>query len=117
MEVEAPALAEVHASGAVTLEADVGRTPWLGASASGAARLTLWGFAEQKEVELSGASSYDALELGSREAWLTVSGASQAWVRVTRMLDVDASGASHVWFRGHPAVYARVSGASTVSEY
>ena len=115
--VESYEVVELEASGAVSMEAEVGLVDELWVSMSGASYLTVYGEANRQTVTLSGASRYDALDLWTRWTGITVSGASNAYVSVRERLDAEASGASHVFFRGDPWVNARVSGASSVTRY
>lgn len=115
--VESYEVVELAASGAVTMEAELGWVPELWVSLSGASVLTAWGEADVQHATLSGASRYDGLDVDNLEADLRLSGASQAFVRVRDRLDVEASGASQVRFLGNPWVAARVSGASSVTRY
>ena len=115
--VESYEVVEVDASGAVSMELDVGWVPQLWVSLSGASHLLAWGEADEQDVSVSGASRHDALDLQTRWTRVDASGASLADVWVGERLDVVASGASHVRFRGSPEVRADVSGASTVTRY
>jgi hypothetical protein len=115
--VESYEVVEVDASGAVSMELDVGWVPQLWVTLSGASHLLAWGEADEQDVSVSGASRYDALDLQTRWTRIDASGASLADVWVRETLDVVASGASHVRFRGSPDVRADVSGASTVTRY
>jgi hypothetical protein len=115
--VQSYEVVEVDASGAVSMEVDVGWVPQLWLTLSGASHVLAWGEADQQDVSVSGASRYDALDLRTRWTRADVSGASLADVWARESLDVLASGASHVRFRGSPEVRAEVSGASTVTRY
>jgi len=115
--VESHEVVELTASGAASMEVELGWIPELWISLSGASALTAWGEADVQHATLSGASRYDGLDVDGLEADLRLSGASQAWVWARDRLDVEASGASHVRFRGDPWVTARVSGASSVTPY
>jgi hypothetical protein len=115
--VETYEVVEVDASGAVSMELEVGRVPQLWVTLSGASRLLAWGDADQQDVVASGASRYDGLDFETRRARIDASGASVADVWAIDRLEVVASGASHVRFRGSPEVWADVSGASTVTRY
>lgn len=79
-----------------------------------ASRLNTFGKMKFLDGEASGASQLNAFELETEESDLDVSGASNAKVWVTRLLDVKASGASNVRYRGNPKVEKEVTGGSSV---
>ena len=81
---------------------------------NGASQLNAFGKMKFLDGEASGASQLNALELETEESDLDVSGASDAKVWVTRLLDVKASGASNVRYRGNPKVEKEVAGGSSV---
>jgi hypothetical protein len=115
--VESYEVLEIEGSGASALEVEVGWVPEFRVRLSGASTATVWGEADVQHGVLSGASRYDALDLDSFRAGLSLSGASRAMVWARDRLDVEASGASQVRFTGDPWVSARVSGASSVTRY
>jgi hypothetical protein len=81
---------------------------------SGASRLSTFGKMKFLDGEASGASQLNAFELETEESDLDVSGASNAEVWVTRLLEVKASGASNIRYRGNPKVEKEVTGGSSV---
>lgn len=81
---------------------------------SGASELNLQGKMKYLDGELAGASDLNAFDLEAEESKLRVSGASDAKVWVTKLLDVKANGASNVRYRGNPKVEKDVSGGSSV---
>jgi hypothetical protein len=81
---------------------------------NGASMLNTFGKMKFLDGEASGASQLNAFELETEESALDVSGASNARVWVTRLLDVKASGASNVRYRGNPKVEKEVTGGSSV---
>lgn len=81
---------------------------------AGASQLNAFGKMKFLDGEASGASQLNAFELETEESDLDVSGASDAKVWVTRLLDVKASGASAVRYRGNPKVEKEVTGGSSV---
>jgi len=81
---------------------------------NGASQLNAFGKMKFLDGEASGASQLNAFELEVEESDLDVSGASNAKVWVTRLLDVKASGASNVRYRGNPKVEKEVTGGSSV---
>lgn len=81
---------------------------------NGASRLSTFGKMKFLDGEVSGASQLNAFELETEESDLDVSGASNAKVWVTRLLEVKASGASNLRYRGNPKVEKEVTGGSSV---
>lgn len=115
--VECLEVSELWASGAVAMDADLGWLEALGVSLSGASSLKVYGTVDRQDIDVSGASFYDGRELDSREAHVTASGASSAFIRVSDELYAVASGASVVRYLGSPWVQAHTSGGSTVTRY
>lgn len=85
-------------------------------SLSGASQLLLKGEGQILQGTISGASILSAFDYGSTEVKLLVSGASNAKVRASRSLYVNATGASSVLYRGNPQLIVKASGASTVRQ-
>ena len=81
---------------------------------SGASKLKVSGKAVKLNVNASGASSFEALPLISRDADLELSGASRAEVTAKNSMKVDASGAAKVIYKGNPYVSKDLSGAAVV---
>lgn len=136
LEVDLPALTQARLSGAVSAEAQgfhaagdlrldlSGATRLQGTdvqasglklSLSGASSVLLAGKATRLEADVRGASTLGAFDCPTEEATLSVNGASNARVWVTRQLDVTATGASSVHYRGQPTTKISTSGGSTVS--
>ncbi|MFT4038745.1 MAG: DUF2807 domain-containing protein [Thermomicrobiales bacterium] len=88
----------------------------LRASLSGNAKVTLAGTVERQEVTVQGSSQYDAANLASADATISVSGASQAQVQASATLTADASGASTITYSGPAAVTPTTSGASRITQ-
>lgn len=80
-------------------------------SISGAGQVTLHGTADEQTVNLSGAGQLHAYDLATRDADITVSGAGDASIRVTKRLNVRISGGSKVRYKGQPLISSQVSGA------
>jgi len=108
---------DIDLSGASTLEGDLeaGQTD---INASGASRVVLEGSATEATIEGSGASSLDLADFTVNTAEVTLSGASEATVRVLgRIEPVDVSGASRLRYLGDPSLGdVSTSGASTVDK-
>jgi hypothetical protein len=86
----------------------------LSVDATGASKVELSGTARQQEVDLSGAGSYQALDLLSETATLDVSGAGKALVNTSAKLTVDISGAGSVEYVGDPKLVQSVSGVAKI---
>ncbi|MBO9612323.1 MAG: DUF2807 domain-containing protein [Dyadobacter sp.] len=104
---------EIDLSGASQCDFD-GSGTTLKFDINGASRLNALGKMKFLDGEASGASQLNAFDLETEESDLDVSGASNAKVWVTRLLDVKASGASNVRYRGNPKVEKEVTGGSSV---
>jgi hypothetical protein len=84
---------------------------------SGASDIVLKGRTETLEVQSSGASHLKAYDLESREAEVSVSGASEARISVSGELKARASGAAHIRYRGNPEkLDSKASRAADVSK-
>ena len=112
--IRAGALSKLLADGAVLVNADIGSVPELNVRVTGASRVWATGSAEWQDLQISGASTYDAFDVESKSVKVTASGASVADLWVHDRLEVNGSGASTVRYRGAPGVTTRLSGASTV---
>ena len=77
---------------------------------SGAGDIELIGKVEVQNVLLSGFGRYQAFDLESQEADVTISGAGGADVWVTEKLAVTISGAGDVNYYGSPTVTPDISG-------
>jgi hypothetical protein len=63
----------------------------------------------------SQAGTYDAANLESRVATVSVDGAARAIVNVSESLDASASGASSITYSGNPTVSESTSGVGSVT--
>ena len=82
---------------------------------SGASSVTLEGSAEDMSLDASGASTVDLSDLTLNNAWVNLSGASQATVNASGQLNGDISGASLLEYLGNPTIgNFTSSGASTL---
>lgn len=66
-------------------------------------------------VELNGLGSYDAADLQSRTATISLAGAGSADLWVTDNLDISVSGVGSVSYYGFPAIQQHISGVGSVS--
>ncbi len=104
----------VSGAGAVTIDdltADL-----LEVNASGNVALIVGGTVDSQSVTLGGAGTYDATNLASRLAAVTVDAAAQAVVQVSERLEATASGASSIAYIGDPAVSESTSGVGSVTK-
>ena len=82
---------------------------------SGATKIELGGKVTRQDIDLSGAGSYEAGQLASDEASVSVSGAGKAVVNARNALSVDISGAGKVEYFGEPKLKQSISGIGKVS--
>jgi Putative auto-transporter adhesin, head GIN domain len=82
---------------------------------AGSGEFQLRGQAVHQELRLSGASSYQARDLTSRDIDMDIAGAGKAVVRVSHTLDVSVSGAGTVAYIGDPKVSKTIAGAGKVT--
>ena len=82
---------------------------------SGASSMDLSGVTNDMRIEVSGASRADLEEFRAGNVDVTLSGASEATVYVSELLDIEVSGASRLYFVGNPTLgETNISGASTI---
>ena len=103
----------VSGAGSVAIDELVAET--LGVEATGNASITLGGSVDSQTVTFGQAGTYDAANLESRVATVTVDGAAQAIVNVSESLEASASGASNIVYYGNPSVSESTSGVGRVS--
>lgn len=107
-------LVDIEGSGASWVQAYGLDTDALRLAFSGASIVEIGGVVRRQHAEFSGASRLLADGLQSREAVVSVSGASYARVRVTDWLSASASGVSTIEYVGDPLLSVSVSGSSVV---
>jgi hypothetical protein len=86
----------------------------LGVTLGGLGEIRLAGKVESQVVELSGGGSYQAVDLRTQEADVTLTGAGTAKVWVEAKLKASVSGAGSILYRGEPQVDQSVSGLGSV---
>jgi hypothetical protein len=105
---------DAELSGASSLEGEITADD-VSIEASGASRVRLRGEAGSLQLDGSGASTIDLEEFPAVDADIELSGASEAEVVLSGILDIDASGASHLYFGGSPTMgRIDLSGASSI---
>ena len=85
--------------------------------ASGASKIILSGVSEQLELEGSGSTELEAIDLKAQSVHLDISGAGNANVSVEKQLNVTISGAGKVRYNGTPVISKDISGAGSVEQY
>jgi len=86
----------------------------LGVTLGGLGEIRLAGEVHAQVVELSGGGGYQAVDLRSQEADVTLTGAGTAKVWVETKLKASVSGAGSILYRGEPQVDQSVSGLGSV---
>jgi hypothetical protein len=107
---------EIKLSGASTLNVET-KTERLFGKLTGASELKLNNTITKIDLSLSGASELLGYEANSKEAYLDLSGASEARVSVSDLLKVSASGGSEVIYKGNPVIEKDLSGSSSLRKY
>jgi hypothetical protein len=80
------------------------------ATAHGRGLVHASGVADRQTVTLRGVADYNARELDSAEAIVTLSGSGSATLRVSRRLSVTISGSGCVYYLGDPVIESTVTG-------
>jgi hypothetical protein len=103
-------------AGATKLRIDDLQAARLRLDGAGATKADISGKVTRQDVDLSGASSYEASRLVSDDAKVDVSGAGKALVNVRKTLKVDLSGAGKVEYIGDPELRKSISGVGRVTK-
>jgi hypothetical protein len=101
---------DIVLSGAGDVDLDDLNADSLGVVVSGAGDVQVIGNVETQNVRLNGLGRYQAYDLKSKVADVTISGAGGAEVWVTEVLDVVISGAGDVRYYGDPSINPEISG-------
>ena len=72
------------------------------AALSGASKMDIYGKAENADISVSGASSFEGKDFKTHNAKMTLSGASRANIHVTESLDAELKGATKLVCSGSP---------------
>jgi hypothetical protein len=83
---------------------------------AGTVQVELAGTVENQTVSVSGTGQYNAADLGSRVAGVTVDGTGKATVRASDSLDAQVSGVGSVEYIGDPSLTESVSGVGSVTK-
>ncbi|GAA2899955.1 head GIN domain-containing protein [Pseudonocardia halophobica] len=105
----------VSGAGAVTVTGLDG--PELAVTHGGAARVAVSGRVTRQVVDLTGIGEYDAANLTSEEAEVTVGGAGSAVVDVSRTLQARVTGVGSIRYEGSPQVTQEVTGLGEVTRH
>jgi hypothetical protein len=105
---------EINVSGVVTVTADGIDTELLVTNMSGTCIVKTGGAANSQDIATSGTSNFNGENLESRTVNISVSGTSHIVVKVSELLQGQASGSAMVEYIGNPAVNVTVSGAAVV---
>jgi Putative auto-transporter adhesin, head GIN domain len=115
-EVTAPAL-ELNLSGDSVCSIEGLSSETLTVTAAGGSSVTAAGIGDELELDASGASQMDLIELAARRVSATASGSSTLVVDARERLEIDASGGSSVKYRREPPeLVVTLSGGSTAGE-
>jgi hypothetical protein len=83
---------------------------------SGSGDVVMTGIAHKQEARITGAGTYSALGLQSKDTTISIGGAGKASVQVTDSLDVSIGGAGTVSYSGAPRVTQRIGGFGKVEQ-
>jgi hypothetical protein len=107
---------EIEISGATDASLDLA-VQKLEISSSGGSKMKLSGMANKFDVDVSGAVELRAYDLLAEIVSLSISGAGEAEINVTKELNADISGAATVRYKGDPPkVDSSVSGAGSIKK-
>ena len=112
--IHSPAL-RISASGATSIDIAALKTDSLRFSGSGAVKAQIAGDATGQKVSISGAGRFQAPELRSESAEISVSGAGRVVVNASKTLAASISGAGSIDYYGDPKVSQRISGAGKIN--
>lgn len=103
----------LNASGACELELEL-EVQEFDMNIAGAGAVTLRGSAERASIEMSGAGTFEALDLETVDAKVGISGAGTGQISCSNTLDVEISGMGGLEYRGDPDITKSVGGAGYV---
>ncbi len=89
----------------------------LNVEGSGSVKARFAGRATRQKIDISGAGEYEAADLASETARVSVSGAGNVVVNAAKSLTVDISGAGQVSYVGDPELKKSISGFGQVRRY
>jgi hypothetical protein len=107
----------IELSGSISVTAEGIDTESLEIIMSGACAVQAEGRADSKNIAASGSSNYNGEHLESRIVTISVSGTTYMLVRVSEILEGQASGSAVIEYIGNPTVNVTVSGSAVVRPY
>lgn len=108
---------KIKSTGASSIKGEI-KSMNLSAGLSGASSIKITGIAGNVEIKASGASSFKGYEFTCKEANINLSGASNTNINVLETLYAKASGASSISYKGNPNVReSKNSGASSIKQH
>jgi hypothetical protein len=107
-------LTVLGASGDVVVQAGGLRTDSITVAISGSGDIRISGDATEQKIAISGSANYDAEDLHSKDATLSISGSGKAVLAVSDRLDVMVSGSGDVEYIGTPQITQSISGSGSV---
>jgi len=83
---------------------------------AGAGKMVLTGKVTEQTVVIAGAGDYQAKDLESETATITINGAGKGTVKVSKVLNAIINGAGEMNYLGNPEVNQQISGTGTVKQ-
>lgn len=105
----------INLSGASDAELDL-KAPRVTADLTGAGKLKLKGETRDLELEGTGSSELECLEMMAENVTVDITGSGEADVFASVTLDVSVTGSGSVKYKGSPAVSQKISGAGSVKK-
>ncbi|MGO4597906.1 head GIN domain-containing protein [Terrabacter sp. 2RAF25] len=108
---------EISGSGTITAAglSDTGlNDTGLRVEISGSGSVTVDGSADRQDVDISGSGDYNAAQLASKEATVTISGSGSADLAASSALDVTITGSGSLTYSGNPKVTQSVTGSGSI---
>lgn len=100
---------EIKSTGAGNTEISV-EASTLAARVTGAGSVVITGKTTAQDVTITGAGKYESFNLESETAKVHSTGSGQAFINVTKKLDVTITGVGMVKYKGEPVIESRVTG-------
>ena len=115
-EIRVPSLVELRLAGATHVDVGDLVNDHFTVDAEGVATVTVRGRTDELSIRLDGSGAVKAFDLEARAVDVKVSGAADAEVHATELLDATALGASDVRYRGSPKVTRDVAGVGKITK-
>jgi Putative auto-transporter adhesin, head GIN domain len=101
-------------SGSTNIVAENIKTPKLIVVLSGSGDMKISGKVEHQELSIPGSARYNAVNLDSERAKVTIKGSGGARINVSKTLDVTISGSGSVEYKGSAQVSQKITGSGKV---